>query len=281
MNAMHEFLDPLKIAEELAKQSDALLPETLVGDKAATLNGTGYIFYKISPLAQEFLDHEASPGKNLLEIGAGFGNVSIAALRKGVATYTANDMAQEHLKILVHKMVKEFHSHAQDKLQRLKLLLAQAPKQLPIANQLYDAVLVDKVLHFMSPKEIEQFIQWLKKAVKKNGKIYILTISPYNPVFSDKVLPFYLSNQVKDELYPGYILDSQPTIDSDKLHNYPNFHIPKQMIFFDIKALQHLFESHGFTVNKTFSLKVPEEDGPWQEVTPDMSGLVGIIAVNS
>ena len=38
MSVVHEFLDPLKIADELAEQSDTLLPETLVGDKGLTMN---------------------------------------------------------------------------------------------------------------------------------------------------------------------------------------------------------------------------------------------------
>lgn len=255
------------------------IPETLVGRKAATLNGTGYVFYEMSPLANKFITKEALFNKNILEIGAGFGNVAIRVLEKGVGSYTANDISKEHLTLLVSRIKNTFRNRADEKLKYLKLLLAKAPQGLP-TNELYDAVLMDKVLHFFEPEEIEYFIMWAKKAIKKNGKLYILTVSPHNKVFRDKVLSVYLERSFKGGRYPGFIKNVQECINRGQIENHPNFYLPKNMVFFSKSDLKSLFEGHGFKIIQTFSLVVPEEDGAWRYVPDNKSGVVGIIAMN-
>jgi hypothetical protein len=47
----------------------------------------------LSPVANAFLEKEAKPGSEVLEIGTGFNNVPLRALEKNVGHFTANDSA--------------------------------------------------------------------------------------------------------------------------------------------------------------------------------------------
>lgn len=256
------------------------LPEILSGNKSSTLNGTGYIFYSISPLGKEFIKAEAHPHKSILEIGAGFGNIVLESLKQGVGHYTANDISQKHLEILIARIRKTFAHDRLMMLKRLKLLCAKAPNDLPEMNAAYDAILVDKVIHFMAPNEIISFIAWCKKALKKNGKLYVLTASAHSPTYK-KRLPEYLARIQKGQKFPGYFNNVMENLDFSVMQNYPQFKMPNNIMLFSRKELIELFIENDMKVIVSYSLLIPtEEKNSWPNVADECSNVVGIIASN-
>lgn len=252
------------------------IPPTISLERAHTLNGHGYVFYLPSPLLIEFLEREAVPGHCLIEIGAGFGNAPIEALRRGVSQYTANDLCAEHLEILLARVDSEKDLGIDGG--RLQLLPGRAPAVLPRVNEHYDAILIDKALHFFSPDEIQEFLAWSQCALKKEGRIYVLTISPYISNYRDTVLPIYLIKKQNGIPNPGHVLNAD-LIRKRTAQSTPHYQVPQDMVFFDLKDLCKLFEENGFQVKKTFSLSLPTEDCPqWRLADPDQSCLVGLIA---
>lgn len=78
---------------------------------------------------------------------------------------------------------------------------------LPIYENKFDAILIDKVLHFMTPNEIEMQLEYVKKALTVGGRLYIVTVTPHHPHFRKKFLPIYLQRRDEGVSYPGYIPD--------------------------------------------------------------------------
>jgi len=239
-------------------------PAILPLNRAATVNQMGYIFYTFTPITQAFIDNEAKPHHHVLEIGSGFGNVPLEFLKRGVAKYTAMDTEKQHLAILAKKVHNEF-----GKDERVLFLHGHAPRDLPKLVAAYDAILIDKVLHFLTPSEIESFFSWAKTALKKGGRLYITTVSAYSKIYAEKVLPVYLQNVKENIPYPGYFADTNAILDHDKVKNeHPDHKIPKQLTLFAIKELSNLLISHGFQVNQAqfFVLGGNEQEPSWQQL---------------
>ena len=72
-------MSAMEMAALLDKQPIAI-PDAVSVARVPTLNEMGYIFYHISPLAQQFIQDEAAENRTVLEIGAGFSNVALKSL---------------------------------------------------------------------------------------------------------------------------------------------------------------------------------------------------------
>lgn len=251
------------------------IPEKISLERVPTSNGHGYIFYITSPVAQEFIDN-ADATKSFLEIGAGFSKTAEQCLRKGILEYTVNDLSLEHLKIMCVKLEDAFGHHAPEYMSHLNVLPGRAPQALSTKENYYDAILLDKVLHFFSPQESEDFLAWAHSALKVGGRLYIFTISPYCKGY--KVDEVYKEQKMKSDYYPGYI---------ENVHNYlkitsttnPQYAVPQSMIFFMLDDLKNLLESKNFKIEKTFTTQLPRQETPfWIEVSEPQCDLVGIVA---
>ena len=75
-----------------------------------------------------------------MEIGAGYSNIPLEALKAGVLKYTANDLSQEHLQILKHRVNTSIDKKV---LKNLSLHHGKAPEDLPKVKNKYDAILAE------------------------------------------------------------------------------------------------------------------------------------------
>lgn len=258
-------------------------PPILPLNRAATFNQMGYVFYRFTPITQDFIDNEAKANQHVIEIGCGFGNVPLEFLKRGIAKYTAMDTEKQHLALLAKKVSDQYGND-----ERIAFLHGHAPANLPEVTQAYDAILIDKVLHFLKPAEIEAFLNWAKKALKKGGRLYITTVSPHSKIYADKVLPVYLENVKQNLAYPGFFEDTNTILDHDKVsQEHPEHRIPKQLTLFAITELNALLKSHGFDVNEAhYFVLGNEEDPDWRKMDEKEAekaqgslGAVGICAV--
>ena len=256
------------------------------GGKSPTLNGTGYVFFDTSPIVEEFLATEVHPNKVLLELGAGYSNLTIKVLEKGVGSYTANDISEAHLKILVARLKEAFKDDLTQKLNSLKLLCGRAPQDLPSTHQLYDAIIMDKVLHFMPPDDILQFIRWAKLALKPKGRLYVTTATPYSKTFSP-LLKEYLARSLRGDLFPGHFFNVMQNISFQVREHQTEYILPSEMVIFGSQDLSNLFEKKGMKIIRTYSLKRPEgEQMNWLDVTEEEgcieeeSCLAGVVVEN-
>jgi 16S rRNA G966 N2-methylase RsmD len=253
------------------------IPESMEGIKRPTLNGNGYVFYSISPMAARFIDEECKPERVVIDIGSGYSNIPIEALKRGVSDYVANDILEDHLKILSQR-VKEIL--VESALKKLTLMRAKAPQELPISPQKYDAILADKVIHFMKPNEILEFIEWSKASLKKGGKMYVMTSTPYSTLYN-KMLPEYLKRIKENKDFPGHFTDVMSNCNAENVPTYNHCQVPDEMVLFSRTDLIKLFEKQGMKVVDSYSLKVPKADqAKWQTCADEESNLAVVIVEN-
>ncbi|MBS0289533.1 MAG: class I SAM-dependent methyltransferase [Proteobacteria bacterium] len=266
----------LEISAVDVNVDEVVSPEKVDRNRSPTLNGTGYIFYPLTPIGKAFVTNEAQKNKKVIEIGAGFSDLSIETLRKGILKYTANDMSEAHLKMLV-KRVKETLSH--DTLLSLTLIPAKAPQELPTAKQEYDAIIAEKVIHFMKPDEIIEFLNWCKMALKEGGKLYITVASPYSKAYQ-KMLPDYLKRQKDGVLMAGHFQHMTRDMDLNAaVSSNSKYKVPDEMVLFGRKNLEKLVESQGMEVISSCALRIPlETENEWALVEEEESNVVGVIA---
>lgn len=270
----HPYLDPLALLQKSVK-----LPEVVTGGRAPTTNAMGYIFYELTPVAKEFISQEAKTGKSLFEVGCGFSNIPIAALKQEVTTYIASDLAEEHLALLVRRIQEIFGTDTHQKLSRLKFLQAKAPQELPTYNQEFDAIIIDKVLHFLTPEEIDAVIIWLQTSLKSRGKIYINLTSPNNRLYTDKARAIYQEKSRKGLAYPGYFPNSYDYINPEELKENTNLLLPKSILLFTIADFCKLLEAYGFEICQTYPLYLVKSERPyWAEVPVGEEEFSGVIA---
>jgi DNA-binding transcriptional MerR regulator/precorrin-6B methylase 2 len=255
------------------------MPQMLAGNKSPALNGTGYVYYTTSPVSDAFL--RAIPlgfqeeEKTVIDIGAGYSNVPIEALNLGVAKYIANDMSEEHLYLLVQR-VKE--AAGEQALNRLKLIHGRAPYDLPKVQNAYDAILAEKVMHFMSPTDVKEFIAWAKDALKPGGKIYATVSSPYSKRYRNMLGEFHHKLATGAE-FPGHFTNMMNTIDKS-FEDHPGFKLPDEMLLFSLNGLIKIFENNGLWVIASYSMLRPTaNESEWIMVPDTESELVGVVAM--
>jgi len=264
--------------ELLATCESTIVTAEVALQRAPTSNGFGYIFYTISPLAQAFIDG-ATTTKRFFEAGAGFSNITEQCLRKGILEYTANDLSLEHLKMLAVRLAKTFGEQTAHTLQPLYFLPGKVPNVLPDKVDYYDAILVDKMMHFLTPQEADDFLNWASKALKKGGKLFIFTASIYCKTFcTNELITMRDKNQEQYNFYAGFAAQV------DKLLNYkksdhPGYSLPPSMLFFKQSDLLGLLAGKQFHIEQSMAFKLPRPEHPfWTPAQEPDCDLIGVIA---
>jgi len=247
--SIDKFVDSQHMTEQL---EDVTIPEKKSPISIPTLNGTGYVFNIPTPMATIFLERECQKGKRVIDIGCGFSDIPIEAIKNGVSEYIANDISKDHLKILVKKAIDVF---GKSNLTNLKVLHGQVPNVLGELQGKYDAIFADKVIHFFSPSEIRDFIHWAKNALNKNGRLYVTVSSVYGILGQhDDYKAKYLQNLENGEEFPGCFADVMSKLRESGKDLVTI--IPECMVLFSKVDLENLFKSNGMKIIHSCSLKV-------------------------
>jgi ubiquinone/menaquinone biosynthesis C-methylase UbiE len=255
-------------------QREIHFPEVTPENRMLTTNEMGYIYEILGPLTQAFLDNEAKLKNTLCEIGCGFGPLLIQVLERGVEHYVACDLSEDHLVLLAQRISKHFGPARKELFSKIEFIRAKAPTGLPVFEKKFDAILMDKVLHFMTPNEIEMQLDYMKKSLKVDGRIYILTVTPHHSHFRTKFLPVYMQRSTEGISYPGYIPDMRAQLGEDAPKHHPN-----QMTTFILEDLVSLLKSKGFIILKTYAIgRGSTEDPAWSLIEEKDAEVIGVIA---
>lgn len=235
-------------------------PTTLNDIESPTLNDYGYVFSIPSPAAHDFTDQSNLESKRLLEIGAGFSNNAKTCLAKGVKSYIANDLEKKHLDILAESNPGN---------SRIQFFCGRCPHDFNLlGNNKFNSILADKVLHFLTIKEISDFLTWSYSHLDIGGSLFILTISSTSSATKGSLNPIYLTDfEHNSEIFCGYV-----PINRDPLDH--------AVIFFTQDDLVKMVKAHGFQVVKTYSHLCPSNESPsWKDASKDQCDYVGVMAI--
>jgi len=130
--------------------------------------------------------------------------------------------------------------------------------------------LVNKVLLFFSPDNIDSFVEWLRKGLKIGGLVYVFTISPFYKGH-EEILSGYEERKKEGIRFPGWC-SSCEKMDVGKVYN-PHVR-PDSILYMEMSTLKELFEGHGFQIMEEFDLAIINEKNPEWCPGKDMAGII-------
>lgn len=245
--------------QDLAKQAifkNLTLPPLLhhkVDNVVPTMNKKGFMCNNIYSITEEFIFQAASGEGAHLEIGSAYGNIAIEALQRGCKNYIANDLDIRHLKIL-SRIMQESHSNLID---YLKIIHGAYPNEVELESESIDSILISRVLHFLSPEQIFEVVNDMRRILKPGGKIYALCISPYNTGIQ-KFIPVFEEAKKRGEKYPGYTTEKWKYMDEKIIDKETKESLELNIFnFFDLDSYPEYFNDKDFKIKK--SIYIPYE----------------------
>jgi len=204
----------------------------------------------------EFLEFIKGTKKPVLDIGAGYGHISLTALAQGNKV-VANDIALEHL-----LNIRKFALNKHLSVGQLYLNINSFPSEMNFPNNSFDAIMLHRVIHFMSPQQIIEGFAKISKWLAPGGKVFIVVMSPQHKQFADWFLPIYEQKWQQGDKWPGVNLPVKKAL-PDQVYN-----LPKVLHVMDDRPLRLAFEKLGFDIEKSefismrhFATKPNERDG--------------------
>jgi SAM-dependent methyltransferase len=200
-----------------------------------TLNQLGWSSLLPDEYASAFSDFSATCAEPVLDIGAGFGSATLAALAAG-ASVIANDLESRHLDSIAASAPEHLTSG------RLTVLRGRFP-ELDLPDLSLGAANASRVLHFLTGAEIEEGVIRLHRWLVRGGKVFALAQTPWC-ANTTKCTELYES-RLGIERWPGEIYGLHEKIDPQWIALYPDF-----LHMLDQDVLRRAFETAGFKVEK-------------------------------
>jgi SAM-dependent methyltransferase len=230
----------------------------------STLNNMGFMLEELDDFSLEFISHAIKKAGPSLDVGCAFGVATIPAILKG-AKIVANDVHKEHLTILSSKIPEYLKKN-------LVLHEGSFPDNFVkiFGENSFENVLISRVLHFLTGKEIEKCFEVLSQIIKPGGRAFIINETPYlkNVENFRKIYENRLQTHVE---WPGEIHNFKE-IDNRAGVNLPNF-----MHLLDIPVLERVSRQFGFIIEKCSYIK--REIFP-KDIILDGKESVGLIIQN-
>ncbi len=202
----------------------------------ATLNQMGYSSESLDSYQEAFINYANNFGGPVLDIGAGFGTVTIPLIENGIQVI-ANDVEERHLQLIKAGINRNLHPN-------LNLMQGYFPDDLHIPESSLTGVILSKVLHFLSGDKIELGISAIHKWLKPEGKIVITATTPYSGVIKE-FIPVFEARKRDQLSWPGEVINLKEYCNHKCLEENPTY-----MNFLDEDILLELLTRSGFVVEK-------------------------------
>ena len=267
---VHAINDKLDDIEKLLPD----IPVSKTGKSFLTVNKTGFDVLnsenKNNWVLNEYSKFMSTKSlQTILDIGSGYGRISHIALNRN-KTVIANDIATEHL-IYTRKIAKSQGLS----LKKLYLNNSHFPDNIIMENDALDAVVIYRVIHFLSAEEIELGLSKICKWLKKGGKVFIVVLSPYHKEYSEWFLPLYNAKWEDGNKWPGEGLEVAKALPRQQ------YNLPKYLHVMDDRPLKYTLEKHGFIVLKTGFIDMSRFNSADNKQNRDGKESFGIIAVKN
>ncbi len=217
-------------------------PQSKTEKSYITLNKYGYDVIDISKgvenswLIKELLDEVKSSRDPILDVGGGYGGLTFLMSKLG-ATVIYNDIDEGHL-----YYGKKQLSPSQK--ERVYLNSSSFPEEMNFPKNSLEGVVLHRVLHFLTPSQIEKGIEKISNWLKPGGKVYIVVLTPQHAEYRSKVLQKYDDEWQQGNPWPGYSYGSKDIL-PDQAEN-----LPEQLHVMDGRPLKRILEKNGFVIIK-------------------------------
>lgn len=241
------------------------IPEPEVDGRIQTLNKKGGVTAKFDYATIEFL--KFAEGKVVLEIGGAYGKVMLAALKRNKATqYTLSDLEIRHLYIAAKILQGKINQNRlpPNSADRVKFVQADITNAQNLKNfGTYEAILVGRVLNYLTPDQLEITVKHLFLLMKPGGHIFVVAGTPYVNRYK-KFIPQY-EQRIKDkEENPGFVKSLLEYVNTEVTTPEQIKNISREPFFFlDDKVLRAVFERNGFKVIECKMMPLSYKSKSW------------------
>jgi polyketide synthase PksL len=191
----------------------------------------GWVSNELNGVSQRFVDFcQGLPaGAAVLDLGAGFGAATLAALKIG-SSVTAVDLEAQHL--------AELPDHPQ-----LQRMAARFPYDTHFPTGSFAAVHASSLFHFLTPAELESGLHNIHHWLQPGGRLFVHAATPYQKPFVD-FLPEYQRRVDQGVPWPGWI-----TKISDFSRHKKISWMPRSIHLLDDRVLAAAVRAAGLTVD--------------------------------
>lgn len=210
--------------------------ETEKNELFPTLNNMGYTPKLPDIIQTSFINYAAQCALPALDIGAAFGVATLPALKMGTKII-ANDLDQRHLDIIREQTPPTLRTN-------LDTRVGGIPSGLTLQKESVSAILVARVLHFLSPEAIQESLIKMKNWLMPNGKLFIVVTTPFIKIL-ESYIPIYEQRKANNDPWPGLINNATTYLTEDvKMPSFANL--------FDEDLLHRVLREANFDIESLF-----------------------------
>ena len=229
-----------KLKQELKRNSK--VPRTPDG-LYSTMNQMGYMTQNLDFFSKKFTNLCKHVKKPVLDIGSAYGVASIPALLEG-AKVIANDLSEDHLKILSNLAPAEFKEN-------LTLQPGNFPQDIHFEESSLSMIYSARVFHFFSGKIIEESLEKIFKWLEPGGYFFLISETPYLKDYK-KFIPVFEQRKKEGIKWPGEIPDIS-LYSPKRLGN-----VPTSFNLLDPETVSNHLHNLGFDVIETTFIARPD-----------------------
>lgn len=207
-----------------------------------TLNRMGFMTSHLDQYSRAFVAYSAHAAGPALDIGAAYGVASLAALGVG-ARVIANDVDERHLAILADRAPAQVRGN-------LTLKPGRLPDGLHLPAESVGAVLICRMLHFLTGEEIEKTLQRVYGWLVPGGKAFVVAETPYAGTMKE-FIPVYERRCAEGVRWPGIV-------DVAEIEEHLLTMLPARMHLLAPDVLTRAFDDSGFIVETAETFARPE-----------------------
>lgn len=215
----------------------------------------------LDPFSQDFILYASIQPRKLLEIGAGFGQLSLEAL-KGGSHVIINDMDSRHLDLTRKNLPPVFRDHAEFK-------KGYFPSDLSFPPESLDAIFC-RVFQFLSGREIKQGLQKMYSWLKPGGRLYVIVPTIYMKGVPNDILQSFQRKRHNKNSWPGEHIPTASIFPRNIAYNFPD-----TMHLFDMDTVVNaLFKASFYIIRISYFDRYHSYTG----LQPDGRQSIGVIA---
>lgn len=256
----------------LAKSQKLRLPKPEKDGRYQTFNKRGAATPETNTILDDFITDVAHDKKRVLQLEGAFGHVTLRAIEAGVHDFIVTDSDPRHLAVIARRL----STILLDNQKALKLFHGTFPRDFKsFDSNTFDTILLNRVIHFMTPQETTTTLKEVFRLLKPGGKVFIVAITPYVKRF-ETFIPLYKKRLLLKYDHPGYVKNL-------RYFANPEVTTPEQMtqmhdkpfMFFDAQSLHRTLSESGFIIEKALEFPLGFTSDTWEL---DGREFVGAIA---
>ncbi len=201
--------------------------------RVPTVNSMGWSTTVLNEVSTLFVEECRMRQGTVLDIGAGLGVATLAALETG-ARVIANDADMGQL--------ESIGARSGEARERLRLAKGRFPYKFKLDKASLEAVHASHVFHFLTGRQLEIGAASLHWWLKPGGRVFAVAATPYFGPFANFAAE-YEARVGRGEAWPGWVENTR-SITEHRLMSQ----VPKSIHLLDDRVLASVFERAGFEV---------------------------------